>query len=470
MVNTPQSPRENEDSRETIGVSIAKLNYQVSPLECLDRGENDITLPHDNLPPYLKVYIWECTEITDDERIVTCEPTDKLWVVTFLGNDGTTYDTYTRGDKSQVDAPPSVSRTGFDFIGWKCPDGITRSPEDVERQIVTSNLFYVAQWSPQKFTVTFRGNGGEPDTMFRQYDYGEKIGHFPTLDAMAPGATSLKGWYTSDSATDGSPIDETETVTGNTTYYAQWNTDTATTYTVKFFNGSSEYTEWEKTNVVSGSRLGTLPAPTTTGYSFKGWFTQDVGGIQITPTYMVKSDVSLYAHWEVHVFDITWDARGGSPDNIKYAKNYGEHLGVLPTVTRLGYGFKRWYDEQDSETQITENTEVFENKTYIAEWLITNYGISYDLKGGNVNPTKPNRRSYTVETDTFTLNDPIKTDATFIGWTGSNGNIPKIGVKIPKGSTGLKSYVANWQSPEYEVVFQPNGGVLGTGNVEADRH
>ena len=283
LVNTPQ---EDEGNVESIGVKNTELEYQVGALEYKVKGENDITLPHDNLPPYLKVYIWECTEITEDERLVTCEPKDKSWVVTFLGNDGTPDNTqYTKSDKSSVGNAPTVSRTGFDFIGWKCPDGSVKSkksnnqigqPVFISDEVVT-NSFYVAQWSPQKFTVTFKGNGGDPDTMSRQYDYGEKIGHFPTLDAMAPGATSLKGWYTT-SDTSGSPISETKTVTEDATYYAQWNMGTTTTYTVKFFNGSSEYTEWEKTNVVSGSRIGTLPTPTTPGYSFNGWYTRNEGG------------------------------------------------------------------------------------------------------------------------------------------------------------------------------------------------
>jgi hypothetical protein len=40
-------------------------NYQMSPLEYQDR--KTMTLPHDNMPPHIKVYIWECREITDEE-------------------------------------------------------------------------------------------------------------------------------------------------------------------------------------------------------------------------------------------------------------------------------------------------------------------------------------------------------------------------------------------------------------------
>ena len=77
-----------EDAKETIGAKNVSLNYQISPLEYTPRKGDEITLPHDNLPPYLKVYIWECTELTDEEREITQEK-EKRWYVTFLGNGGT---------------------------------------------------------------------------------------------------------------------------------------------------------------------------------------------------------------------------------------------------------------------------------------------------------------------------------------------------------------------------------------------
>ena len=88
LVNTPQTPGENPDSRASVSVKNTEYNYQVGQLEYASKGANDITLPHDNLPPYLKVYIWECTALTDDERNVTEEPDDGLCVVTWLPNNG----------------------------------------------------------------------------------------------------------------------------------------------------------------------------------------------------------------------------------------------------------------------------------------------------------------------------------------------------------------------------------------------
>ena len=46
---------------------------------------------------------------------------------------------------------------------------------------------------------------------------------------------------------------------------------------------------------------------------------------------------------------------------------------------------------------------------------------------------------------------------TFLGWTGSNGDVPQTEVTIPQGSTGNKTYKANWQfTTAYLIDAIPN--------------
>ena len=57
------------------------------------------------------------------------------------------------------------------------------------------------------------------------------------------------------------------------------------------------------------------------------------------------------------------------------------------------------------------------------------------------------------------MNNPTKKGYTFTGWTGSNGTTPSKTVTISKGSTGNKSYKANWSINSYNVTINPNGGI-----------
>lgn len=71
------------------------------------------------------------------------------------------------------------------------------------------------------------------------------------------------------------------------------------------------------------------------------------------------------------------------------------------------------------------------------------YTITYNLDGG----TASNPLTYTIETETFTLSNPIKAGFTFTGWSGTGlEGEANMTVTIAKGSTGDRSYTAHWTS------------------------
>ena len=64
------------------------------------------------------------------------------------------------------------------------------------------------------------------------------------------------------------------------------------------FNPNGGQVSETKRVIAEGSRFGTLPTPTRTGYTFSGWFTAVNGGTQISSnTKMGTSGITVYAHW-----------------------------------------------------------------------------------------------------------------------------------------------------------------------------
>ena len=95
-----------------------------------------------------------------------------------------------------------------------------------------------------------------------------------------------------------------------------------------------------------------------------------------------------------------------------------------------------WTDE-DSNWLITANKNIYTVYTPVR------YSISYNLNGGSCSSCSTTQ--YNILTNTFSLpQNPTKSGATFLGWTGTNGNEPQKVVSITKGSTGNRSYTANW--------------------------
>ena len=96
------------------------------------------------------------------------------------------------------------------------------------------------------------------------------------------------------------------------------------------------------------------------------------------------------------------------------------------------------------------------------------YSITYDLAGGHMPTGQSNPDTYSDQTATFTLNNPVREGYHFDGWTGSNGATPDTTVTITKGSTGDRSYTANWTPINYNITYHYDGGYPpATGNPDS---
>ena len=82
------------------------------------------------------------------------------------------------------------------------------------------------------------------------------------------------------------------------------------------------------------------------------------------------------------------------------------------------------------------------------------YIVTLDTAGGD--PIRPIQ--YTVESEAFLLPTPVRTGYIFLGWTGEGITEPQKTMEIPQGSTGDRTYTANWQVIEYTVTLDASGG------------
>ena len=205
---------------------------------------------------------------------------------------------------------------------------------------------------------------------------------------------------------------------------------------------------------------GGLTRPDGDTGSYFMWL--DGNGNSYEPGDSVPADVTtLTVQWTVPTYTVTLNAGDGTI-NSGNVTSYTYGVGAtLPTdVTRTGYTFKGWYDNENltgSPVTAIGNTEMG-NKEYWAKWEINQYTIIYDLAGGTV---EGNPDTYTIKAGAFTLTNPTKSGYTFTGWSGTvlDGE-NNMTVTIPTGSTGNRIYTAHWRynggggsssSPSYPV-------------------
>jgi len=198
----------------------------------------------------------------------------------------------------------------------------------------------------------------------------------------------------------------------------------------------------------AGSETFNLPVPTRTGYTFNGWYENaDFSGNAVTQ--IVKGSTgnkTYYAKWTIENYSITYNLNSGTQGSgAKTSYTFETETFSLPTPTRTGYTFGGWYENADfggnAVTQIVKGSTG--NKTYYAKWTIINYSITYNLNSGTQGSGA--KTSYTVDTATFNLPTPTRTNYIFGGWYEASDFSGSKATQITKGTTGNKTYYANWK-------------------------
>ena len=206
----------------------------------------------------------------------------------------------------------------------------------------------------------------------------------------------------------------------------------------------------------------TLEEPELYGYKFIGWTGSngDVPQKVVTIEEGTTGDLEFTANYEVIKYHVViYDDDNKIYDDYVIIDN---EVSKPPTPSKAGYTFDNWYVGDEVYDFIKE---VKSDLIIRARYTLDDYDINYDLDGGmeEENPT-----SYTVLSEDIVLKAPTKEKYNFIGWTGSNGDTPEMEVTIKKGSTGNKSYKANFEKIKFNVIILDQDNTLFDDKVEID--
>ena len=194
------------------------------------------------------------------------------------------------------------------------PNGFTRS------YVVTYNHNYNGSTDTTK-TATYTFNGWATTAEGEKvYDNNQKVINLGTsngeiVNLYANWSSSsvtynpiregytFTGWYKEAECTN--KVSEGEYIpTANITLYAKW---TVNSYTATFNSNGGTTANPSTITKQYGAQLGTLPTTSRAGYTFTGWFTEVVGGTQVTEITQVTGHTTYYAHWTANNYTITYD-------------------------------------------------------------------------------------------------------------------------------------------------------------------
>ena len=176
----------------------------------------------------------------------------------------------------------------------------------------------------------------------------------------------------------------------------------------------------------------------------------DGNGNSYEPGGSVPADVTeLTVQWTAPTYAVTLNTNGGTIADGKDVTGYTYGVGAtLPTdVTRTGYTFKGWYDNENltgSPVTAIGGAETG-NKEYWAKWEINQYTITFDTNGGS--EIAPITQDY--GTEITAPDNPTRKGYTFKGW---DKEIPET---MPAENITVK---AQWEINQYTITFDTNGG------------
>ena len=172
-------------------------------------------------------------------------------------------------------------------------------------------------------------------------------------------------------------------------------------------------------------------------------------------------------------FAVSYNVNGGTgsvpTDTTAYKSGSTVTVNFDTVPTRMGYTFEGWSLTSDAATAAytasgTQTFSITAAITLYAVWTPINYSISYTLNDGVVEPANPT--GYNAEAADFTLNNPTRIGYTFKGWsgTGLTGDA-NTSVIVNKGSTGNRTYTANWTADSYTLTYDYQGATGGNANA-----
>ena len=371
----------------------------------------------------------------------------KTYTVSFNSNGGSTVEAVKVNHGEKVTAPKAPTKNGYAFAGWY----VGETAYDFNKA-VTADVALTAKWNAIEYTISYVLNGGTnaDDAITTFTVESDEI----TLLAPTREGYSFDGWYNAETGGEEVTVIEAGS-TGNITLYARW---TVNRYSVTL-NGAN----------VSGSGNGeaehgaiyTYKLSAVNGYSLPddvtimigdnlleyGYSYDKASGVITIEAGRITDDVVISANGVINTYTVTFNTDGGSAVQSQTVAHGDKAAMPERAPEKDGYKFAGWYV---GETEFKfDETEITENITITAKWVINTYTVSFNSDGGS-----------TVEEITVNHGEkvtapeaPTKDGYAFAGWY-----VGDIAYDFNTAVTADVALTAKWNAIEYTISYVLNGG------------
>ncbi len=333
---------------------------------------------------------------------------------------------------------PLENQGRFKFRGWyDAPE--EEGGSSVQQVQVGGNTDLYARWNElTEFTIKYYNytpkNGVDDWEYWYETTYHYSANSTTPLEAEAQEITgyTFVGWCTMSSdghlqlpAMKQLPVG----AQGDYDLYAKYDRETVT---VRLLPSPGSLSSGENVQAVPyGSSDFSLPVPTYTGNTFKGWYTTGSNSVQVTDGQgkaviafttenlgaFSNNTVQLRAVWEASRYTLRFRAEGQAQDQTIEVE-HGQAPNETPTEpSKKGHNFAGWY--YNGTQQYDPSAEVYEDRTYEAKFTPKTYTVTLDAGDGSFGNGQSTKTVEITWGTTPTLDTPANTPEgkVFLGWS-----------------------------------------------------
>lgn len=403
---------------------------------------------------------------------------------------------------------PTATRNGYIFNGWATADGELYTLENgssLKPWDIAQDTMLYANWTRKQFyvkvnangTISWLGTDGFSDDQ-TPIEYGSEFMTATEIEqAFNPEKISYKDghkftYFTLEDGTKFTSWTEVPDLGPDGTIICIY-----ANYTPEInFNIMFRISQGELLTADYGESISLIPAPDRIGYTFKYWMVADVNvapnnsiyvGTHLAPgtafNYTVMPDLSigveedgrsivLDAYYEPNIYNVSFETEYVEPPTTMSVVY--DSTPTLPVLETPGRTFLGWYTEEDGNgdqitndegTLTSERWNIASDCTLYAAWDTEDYTITYYLNGGQYADGESNPTSYTIDTETFELVDPVRDGYRFMGWYPDSDFSEDRVYSIPQGSYEDQSLYAQWNKL-YLLQFSEDGYISSYRNIE----
>lgn len=416
------------------------------------------------------------------------------------------------GTDYTVQFPESMTRKGYNFVGWDenqyGKDGTEDGPTEdatytkngaTEISNVTANQTLYAVWEPITYSIVFKASDTGAGTKQENIKYGDQVKLAVKGSSMtAPDESKnvFLGWATVAGATTPQYLDEQQvknlcdTQDAEYTLYAVWGTEE-----VKYLNydaNGGTYSQAaggapEATPASAGiATVQFAKVPTMEGYDFAGWQTSDGGTLYTEESankdINLSENVTLYAKWEAKHYTVKFHPNTGSDTETVVEQEIPYDKSTQLTAnsfSRDGYIFLGWSESADATSPTYQDGQHVLNMP-VEEGVEELYAvwqqedpiyIIYNANGGTGAPASDSVAKST--TYVISSHTPTREGYTFLGWSTLSDTTTALytaGYQVTDGFVNSVTLYAVWERKQGHTVTYVAEGSYGSVPVDSNSY